>query len=137
LDLPLERTFERNSYRSNLINFEQAVRNVQELEDQIKLNLRTGLSSLLEARESLRIQARAVTLARRRIDSTNLFLEAGRAQIRDVLEAQEALVSAQNAFTAAIVSYRVNELALQRDLGVLLVDERGLWREYDPENETD
>jgi outer membrane protein TolC len=61
-----------------------------------------------------------------------LFLEAGRAEIRDVLESQEALVSAQNALTAALVNYRVGELALQRDLGVLALNEEGLWQEYTP-----
>ena len=71
-------------------------------------------------------------MAERRVGSTNLFLEAGRAEIRDVLEAQEALVSTQNALTAALVNYRVGELELQRDLGVLEVDGRGLWREYTP-----
>jgi hypothetical protein len=57
--------------------------------------------------------------------------------MRDALEAQDALVNAQNALTAALVSYRVSELALQRDLGLLNVDKRGLWREYVPENGTD
>lgn len=132
LDLAIERTFERNVYRGSLIGFEQAVRDVQELEDQIKLAVRTGLSALLESRESFRIQAEAVQLAERRVMSTNLFLEAGRAEIRDLLEAQEALVSAQNALTAAFVNYRVGELNLQRDLGVLQVDEQGIWQEYSP-----
>jgi outer membrane protein TolC len=137
IDLPFERTAERNIYRVSLIQFEEAVRDVQGLEDQIKLEVRNGLSRLLEARESILIQAEAVTVAERRVASTNVFLEAGRAEIRDVLEAQDALVNAQNALTAALVSYRVNELALQRDLGVLAVDERGLWQEYDPVDWTD
>ncbi|MFH1747668.1 MAG: TolC family protein [Planctomycetota bacterium] len=137
IDLPFERTAERNTYRMSLIRFEQAVRDVQALEDQIKLEVRNGLSRLLEARESILIQAEAVKVAQRRVASTNLFLEAGRAEIRDVLEAQDALVTAQNALTAALVSYRVNELSLQRDLDVLLVDERGLWQEYDPAEWTD
>ncbi|MBU0719401.1 MAG: TolC family protein, partial [Planctomycetes bacterium] len=132
VDLPLERTSERNAYRGSLIKLEQAVRNLQELEDEIKLAGRNRLSELLEAREAIQIQAMAVTVAERRVDSTNLFLEAGRAEIRDVLEAQEALVSAQNALTAALVNYRVGELALQRDLGVLAVNEKGLWQEYTP-----
>lgn len=132
VDLPFERTAERNAYRTTLIRLEQAVRDVQALEDGIKLDIRNGLSRLLEARESIQIQAEAVKVADRRVASTNLFLEAGRAEIRDVLEAQDALVTAQNALTAALVNYRVNELALQRDLGLLDVDERGLWREYEP-----
>lgn len=137
LDLPFERTAERNVYRSSLIQFEQAVRDVQALEDQIKLEVRNDLSRLLEAREGIQIQAEAVKVARRRVESTNLFLEAGRAEIRDVLEAQDALVTAQNALTAALINYRVGELNLQRDLDVLVVDETGLWREYEPENGTD
>jgi outer membrane protein TolC len=71
-----------------------------------------------------------VALAKRRVASTNLFLQAGRAQIRDLLEAQEDLISAQNALTAALVSYRVAELNIQRDMGVLEVNESGLWKEY-------
>ena len=133
LDLPLERTAERNAYRNSLISLERATRDAQELEDQIKLQVRDALRNLLQARESRVIQAQAVTVARRRVQSTDLFLEAGRAQIRDVLEAQEALVSAQNALTAATVNYRVAELELQRDMGVLEVDEKGNWREYEPE----
>lgn len=132
VDPALDRVQERNVYRSSLIGFEAAVRDAQELEDQIKLAARNRLSELLEARESIRIQAAALAVAERRVQSTNLFLEAGRAEIRDVLEAQDALISAQNALTSALVSYRLGELNLQRDLGVLEVNEQGLWREYTP-----
>ena len=130
LDLPLERTAERNAYRESFIQLERAVRDAQELEDQVKLQVRDALRWLLQARESYVIQTQAVALARGRVQSTSLFLEAGRAQIRDVLEAQEALVSAQNDLTAALVDYRVAELELQRDMGVLEVDEKGNWHEY-------
>jgi outer membrane protein TolC len=131
LDLPLDRTAERNAYRQSYMALEQAVRAAQELEDQVKLDIRQALRSLAQARESYRIQTEAVRLALRRVDSTDLFLQAGRADIRDVLDAQEALVSAQNALTAAMVEYRLAELQLQRDMGVLEVNEEGLWREYD------
>ncbi len=135
VDLPLERTAERNLYRESLIAFEQAVRNLQEVEDEIKLAVQNRLSELLEFRETIQIQALAVAVARRRVESTNLFLEAGRAEVRDLLESQEALVSAQNTLTAALVNYRIGELALQRDLGVLAVNDEGLWQEYDPSEE--
>jgi outer membrane protein TolC len=130
LDLPLERTAERNIYRQSFINLERSVRDVQALEDQIKLEVRTNLRNLLEYRESLRIQNLSLELAQRRVDSTNLFLQAGRAEIRDLLDAQEALISAQNALTSALVNYRIAELELQRDLGILEVSQEGLWKEY-------
>ena len=105
---------------------------MQALEDQIKLDVRNKLADLLESREGLKIQANSVIVAQRRVRSSNLFFEAGQAQIRDLLEAQDALLSAQNALTSALVSYRVAELELQTDIGLLEVDEKGLWHEYSP-----
>jgi outer membrane protein TolC len=133
LDLPLERTFERNEYRNSLIDLERAVRSVQILEDQIKLSIRSELRALLESRESLKIQAQSVVVAEKRVRSSTLFLEAGRIEIRDLLDAQDDLLSAQNLLTRAVVDYRIAELELQRDLGVLKVNEQGLWQEFSPE----
>lgn len=134
LDLPLERTAERNAYRNSYISLERAVRNVQILEDRIKLGIRQRLRDLLESRESLKIQAKSVLLAEKRVKSTELFLQAGRGniQIRDLLDAQNDLLSAQNALTLAAVNYRIAELQLQSDMGLLKVDEKGVWREYSP-----
>ena len=52
-----------------------------------------------------------------------------------MLEAREDLVSAQNGLSAAVVNYRVAELTLQKDMGVLLVNENGLLKEYSFESE--
>jgi outer membrane protein TolC len=130
LDLPFERTAERNAYRASLIDLEGSVRGVQELEDAIKQDIRDGLRVLLEARENLLIQSDAVRVAERRVDSTELQLEAGRVEIRDLLEAREALLDAQNNFTTSVVSYRIGELEIQRDMGLLMVDSKGIWQEY-------
>jgi len=132
IDLPFERTRERNSYRNALINYEQTVRQLQNVEDAVKFDVRSVLRDLLEARESIKIQAESVRVAQRRVDSTNLFLQAGRVEIRDLLEAQNALNSAQDALTNAVVNYRIGELEFQRDLGVLEVSSDGLWVEFDP-----
>lgn len=135
LDFPLERDSERNAYRRSLIELEQSIREAQELEDEIKLDVRNALRELLQAREGVQIQRRAVDVAERRVRSTDMFLQAGRAEIRDVLEAQDALIEAQDGYTSSLVDYRVAELSLQRDLGVLEVSHDGLWREYIPEDQ--
>lgn len=132
LDLPLERTAERNLYRNSLINFEQIVRDLQAQEDQIKFEVRDELRILVESRERVRIQVEAVNLAARRVESTELFLQAGRAEIRDVLEAQEDLLDAKNSLGVERVRYRLSELAFQRDIGLLQVNENGLWTEVPP-----
>ncbi len=131
LDLPLERTAERDAYRESYILLEEAVRDAQRLEDRIKLEVRDALRNLVEAREGVHIQEQAVRLAVGRVASTNLLLDAGRAQVRDVLEAQEDLVSARDDFTETVIRYRVAELELQRDAGVLVVGSDGLWTEVD------
>jgi len=133
LDLPIERTRERNTYRNSLINLERATRNVQTLEDQIKAAIRNELRTLLESRESLKIQAQSVVVAERRVRSTNMFLQAGRRQIRDLLEAQDAKLSAQNQLTSAVIRYRTAELQLQRDLDLLTITKEGLMKEFSPE----
>jgi hypothetical protein len=51
---------------------------------------------LLEARENMYIQAKAVAVAQKRVKSVNMFLDAGRAEIRDLTDAQDALLEAQN-----------------------------------------
>jgi outer membrane protein TolC len=130
LDLPIERTEEAVAYRNSYINLQQSVRDVQSLEDSIKLDIRNSLRSLLEARENMYIQVKAVEVAQKRVKSVNLFLEAGRAQIRDLTDAQDSLLLAQNDLTSAIVQYRIAELEIQRAMGVLEIDENGLWKEY-------
>jgi outer membrane protein TolC len=132
LDLPIERTRERDAYRSSLINLERSTRNVQTLENTIKEQVRTELRTLLQSREDLKIQAQSVVLARRQVKMVTLFLEAGRRQIRDLLDAQDARLSAENGLTSAVIRYRTAELQLQRDLGVLMITNKGLWREYSP-----
>jgi outer membrane protein TolC len=133
LDLPVERTRERNDYRNSLLNLEQATRNVQSLEDQIKFSIRSELRTLLESRESVKIQAQSVVVAEKRVRSNTIFLEAGRTEIRNLLESQDALLAAQNSLTRAVIDYRIAELEMQRDLGLLKVNEKGLWREFSPE----
>ena len=131
VNLPIERTAERNRYRNSLISLERAVRSFQAAEDQLKQDVHSKLRDMLENRERLVIQIQAVQLAQRRVRSTDMLLQAGRAELRDVLEAQSALTSAQNSLYSAAVSYRINELELQRDLGVLQVSADGLWKELD------
>jgi len=135
-DFALDRAEERSAFRESIIDLEAAVRDFQELEDSIKLSVRNALRDLLESRENLQIQKNALSLAQKRVRSANLFLQAGLVEIRDLLDAQEALILAQNAFTSALVRYRVAELELQRDMGVLEVNEQGIWSEFQPGKHT-
>ncbi len=126
LDLPLDRMQERNAYRQAMIAAEDARRAVESSEDSIRSSLRDDVRQTRSTLESWKIQVSAVDLAARRIESTDLKLQAGRAVTRDLLEAQDSLLEAKNAASEALVDYTLSRLALFRDLELLHVDENGI-----------
>ncbi|MCG3181725.1 MAG: hypothetical protein BIFFINMI_04124 [Phycisphaerae bacterium] len=126
LDLPLDRLDERNAFRTAIIDWRAACRSLTDRIDQVSRDVRDRVRSVTRAVNSYRIQESAVKLASRRVESTALLLKLGRATTRDYLEAQSALVEAQNAQTAALVDYHIARLELLRDMEVLQVEPAGL-----------
>lgn len=132
LNLPLDRLAERNNYRTALINFEREIRALSLSLDTTRNEVRQGIRTLEQARQDYEIQKSAVELANRRVDSAQTLLQAGRAQIRDLLEAQSAQLQARNAVTQALVDYHVARLGLLLDLGVLRIDQEAFWLRDQP-----
>ena len=131
VDLPVERRSERNAYRSALIAVEAAVRAYQAEEDSLKNTVRGDMRSMSRTKDDLQIQFVAMNLAERRVRNQEILLQAGRADMTVMLEAQDSLVSAKNSLYGAMISYKNQELALQRDLGLLDVSVGGTWKEAD------
>jgi outer membrane protein TolC len=127
LDLPIDRLPERNSYRSTLVSFEAELRNLTLALDNLKDDIERGLRTLEQRRQNYRIQKNALELANRRVDSTAMMLKAGRGEVRDVVDSQDAQVQAQNAVTSALVNYQVSRLTLMLDIGALETDTPKFW----------
>lgn len=122
VDLPWEKTRERTQYRNSLIYLEESKRAVEQKEDDVKGSVRDAVRLRQEALDGYRIQLQARKLAERRVKSVDLFQEAGRATIRDALEAEESLLAAQNATLSALVSCQISTLQLLQALELLEVD---------------
>lgn len=135
IDWPVALLPQRNAYRAALIDQERAERAVEASRDGIIADIRAQRRNLEAARQSYDIQVRAVELAVRRVESTELNLEAGRASTRDVLESQESLVLARNSETSALVAYILSGLALYRDLELLRVTPDGITVDFTPVDE--
>jgi hypothetical protein len=127
LNLPFDRLRERNSYRASLINFERQIRTLGQALDDVREDVRRGMRNLTQARQSYQIQKNAVELANRRVESATLYLQAGRVQIRDLLEAQNSQVQARNGLTQTLVDYHLVRLRLLIDIGVLDTGEDRFW----------
>lgn len=123
LDLPLERTAERNAYVRTIISLFRAKRARERIEDNVDRQVRTAYRRLEQTRRSYSIQLEGERLAERRVESTGLLLQRGSANIRDRLESESARRDARNALTGAIIEYAIAYLAYERDIGTLVVHE--------------
>jgi len=125
IDLPVDRLSERNALREAQITRQAAARALDLATDDVILDVRRACRTLDQARESYKIQRRSVALAERRVNSTQMLLQAGRATQRNVLDAEDALLRARNALTGALVTHTIAGLEFERDVGTLVVDEEG------------
>ena len=101
----------------------------EESVDQIKLSVRQAYRDLSETAESYRIQKVGLELALKRLDREKLLLEYGQGTVRLLLESEDAIVSAQNSVTTALVNHMVTKLNFFRDIGVLQVKPDGMWEQ--------
>ncbi|MCH7685222.1 MAG: TolC family protein, partial [Planctomycetes bacterium] len=140
-DAPLTRLFERNNYRQQLINYQQARRQLIGFEDGVNRSLRSQLRVLEQLRLNLEIQRRAVGIAVDRVDIARETLNKpvppplpgqlpqtfGPTATRDLVDALDALRDAQNNFMSVWLNYYSERMQLVRDLGLMELDSHGSW----------
>jgi len=122
LDLPVDRLAERNVYRAALVNFARSQRNVVTVRDNILADVRESVRQIRAAQTTLNIQQTAIDLAVRRLDYSNELLRQGRTDARNVVEAQDSLLTAQDAYEVALADLQIQVLQLLRRTGTLRVD---------------
>jgi outer membrane protein TolC len=127
LDLPIDRLRERNNYRSTLINFEAAIRTLANDLDVLKDLIERGTRTLEQRRQNYIIDRSSVRVAERRVESATLKIAAGRATVRDLVEAQNALIESQNSVVSSLVSYQAARLDLLLNLGIVQTDTVNFW----------
>jgi len=126
-DLPFSRVAERNAYREALITLEQQVREYENDQDSIELNMRAALRDLKAKAEQYRIKQMALVLAQRRKNTQEMLLSIGQGETRLLLDAEGAILSAQNSVTSALVAHAVAKLGFYRDVGILQIKPDGMW----------
>jgi outer membrane protein TolC len=131
LDVPIDQLPERNLYRRALIQFERAVRAQQGVQDQVTADVLEDIRSIRTAEQDLRIQEESIALAERRLDlASELMRTSGtgaagssrRGDARDVVEAQQDLLSAQDQYELARAELQVQVLQFLQNTGTLRVD---------------
>ena len=141
-DAPITRLRERNEYRQALIEYQQNRRTLIQSHDELEKGLRALLRTLEQRRLQLGIQRRAVAIAMRRVDETQLSLNEPPVQLQpgqrarispttaiNLLSAQSSLQTTQNAFLGAWLNFYTARMRLYRELGIMELDSDGHWIE--------
>ncbi len=150
-DAPLTRLLERNNFRQAILDYQQVRRQQIRYEDRIKLSIRQLLRQLELDERNLETQRRAVIIAIRRVDQTRLTLsqpappppppspdgtiplvDAAAGQLSptatlNLIYAFNDLRSSQDALTSVWINYYATRASLAQQLGVMELDERGIW----------
>jgi hypothetical protein len=140
-DAPFTRLLERNDYRQVLISYQQDRRQLIGYQDGVYRSLRATLRNLDQLRTNLEIQRRAVIIAVRRVDQTREVLneppppaqpgqaaqQLGPTAALDLLRALQDLRDTQDNFMSVWLNYYAARMTLVRDLGIMQLDQRGLW----------
>jgi hypothetical protein len=150
-DAPLTRLRERNNFRQSILDYQQVRRQQIRYEDRIKLSIRQLLRQLELDERNLETQRRAVIIAIRRVDQTRLSLsqpappppppspdgsiplvDAAAGQLAptatlNLIYAFNDLRSSQDALTSIWINYYATRASLAYQLGVMNLDENGVW----------
>jgi outer membrane protein TolC len=124
-DWPLDRVAEQNALRSAQVNLERAKRSVDTAESQVVADVRSSIRGVRQQQVVLAIQKSNIDLAEKRKAFSDIQFRDGKIDNRDYLDAETALLDAQNSFAKALSDLEVAVLQYQRDTDQLRVDVTG------------
>ncbi|MFZ5829716.1 MAG: TolC family protein [Planctomycetota bacterium] len=142
-DAPLTRLVERNAYREVLISYQRARRSYYTFEDRIAQILRSLVRSMRQTQLDFEIRRAGVRVAISQVELTRERLQAppavgatrsslGSTTVRDLVQAYSGLLSAQDGIVNAWVGYETDRMNLVLDMGVMQLDQNGMWIDPGP-----
>jgi outer membrane protein TolC len=128
LEVPVDRKAERNAYRSALIALDRARRDYQLRLDEIARDILDQLRELEQNEKRIQLQKDQIEFEKRAVAVMQIRVESGDADNRDLSDARQGLQNAQNALIDLKVRHFIARLRLRRNLGILFIDEKGMWQ---------
>jgi outer membrane protein TolC len=129
LELPLDRTSERNALRRSQVTKNEAQRTYEQSRHTVILQVRNAMRRIEQQQLSLQIQIKNRDLALQRREAAKDQLDRGLVGNRDLVEAENALLAARNRLAAAQAGLSLAVLQFRRDTGTLRVGDDGKWTE--------
>ena len=137
LDIPFDWTEKRNNYRISQISLDREVRTLVANEDDVRRAVRDLWRKLERNRSVYNNRLLSVNLSERRVENTEMLQKQGKVQTRDLLDAQDDLLSSRNEATSALVDYTINRLRFWEAIERFEIDPKGMWYEQSDEEPID
>jgi outer membrane protein TolC len=136
---PLDQVAERNDYNTALIAYQRARRTYMAAEDNIKRDIRIAWRALEVSQQRLEIDRQTARNAALEYDNVTISTRQDNLSLSRALN---TVLRAENALVNDWVSYETNRLNIYRDMGIMQIDEDGVWddefyqRDVQPESST-
>ncbi len=128
IDLRLDKTADRNAYRSALIYQQRKTRELDLAEENVRSSLRATWRDLEAARKQHDIAQKGISQSVRRLEEEELLRTLGRGTARDLIDAQQDLIESKDILTSALIAHTIARLKVWRDMGILFISKEGSWR---------
>jgi outer membrane protein TolC len=129
LELPLDRVRERGAMRAARIELDRSRRDLSLREDTVILSVRDSLRNFRSAEASLRIQEQIAASEEKNAKIANIRFQNGEIGNRDLTDALTNLADAKDRLIREKANVETARTQLLRDLGILVLNEEGIWRE--------
>lgn len=126
MEIPLDRKSQRNNFRSAEISLDQAHRELDRQRDEVILEVRDSLRTLKQRKDQIELGVKKIQSVTFSVEKAEIDQVRGTGTNRDVVEATNSLTAAKNDQLDRIVAHEIQLLRLQKQLGLLFVNEDGL-----------
>lgn len=126
MEIPLDRKSQINNFRSAEISLDRAHRELDRQRDEVILEVRDSLRTLKQRKDQIELGVKKIQSVTFSVEKAEIDQVRGTGTNRDVVEATNSLTAAKNDQLDRIVAHEIQLLRLQKQLGLLFVNEDGL-----------
>lgn len=127
VDLHLDKKLERNALRVAEVFDQKTKRDLDLAEENVRLQIRKDWRDLDLARRQYDLALEGMALSARQLQMAEEMLQVDRSTARDLVDAQQDLIEAQDLLTATLVSHSIARMTLWKDMGILFIRKDGSW----------
>jgi len=125
LRVPLDRRNERDAVKAARLDVTAAARALAGKEDEVRLEIIGSFRKLKSLADIVKIERTNIGIAERRARNAFLRFKNGELLNRDVVEAENELLDARNAYVRSLVNHEMERVRLMRNIGTADVTAQG------------